>query len=216
MQRVDLQRNREARSRPATPGSAIWRTIVSRRGSKTVAARCDAPASCKNRAYSKPHWAAGRWPKSRMVVAPTTSMPLGRTRAAVTSRFCAPISMPTPEPKAAYFLRSVTLRGPGIVIPAQHIDPGAVVRPPETYRRGHNPPQVRELAIGQADARGGAESKNRLTANAQARVAFAAAGSKTRDFTGVLERLQSPTRSRSQPRRRAGFRPPSEPRAGRC
>src|SRR6266852_1791907 len=128
-----------------------------------------------------------------MVVAPKTSMPWGRTRAAVTSRFCAPISMPTPEPKAAYFLRSATLRGPGIVIPAQHIDPGAVVRPPETDRRGHNAPQVRELAIGKADPCRGAESKNRLTTNAQARVSFAAARSKTCDVTRILERLEAPT-----------------------
>src|SRR5882724_4163859 len=100
--------------------------------------------------------------------------------------------MPTPEPNAAYLLKSVTLRGPGIVIPAQHIDPGAVVRPPETDCRCHNAPQVRELAIGQANPCGGAESKDRLTAHAHSRVRFAAARSKTLDFARILERLSAP------------------------
>src|SRR5690242_7677693 len=166
--------------------------MVSRRGSNTVAARWAAPASCRKRAYSKPNCAAGRWLKSRIVVTPVMSTPWGRTRAAVTSRWRAPISMPTPEPNAVYFLRSVMLRGPGIVVPAQHIDPGAVVGPPETHRCGHHAPQVRELPVGQADACGGAEGIDTLTADAQTGVGFAATWDETRDFTGILERLLAP------------------------
>src|ERR1035437_6181412 len=44
----------------ATPGSAIWRTITSRRGSRTVALRRSAPDALRNRPYSAPHSAAGR------------------------------------------------------------------------------------------------------------------------------------------------------------
>src|ERR1035437_7077337 len=44
----------------ATPGSEIWRTITSRRGSRTVALRRSAPDALRNRPYSAPHSAAGR------------------------------------------------------------------------------------------------------------------------------------------------------------
>src|SRR5579871_733853 len=111
----------DAKSRGSTPGREIWRTIISRRGRRTVAARWAMWFSSRKRAYSLPHSAAGRWAKSRIVSRPATVMPLGRTRTAVTSRSLAPISMPMPEPAAMNFFQLERLGDPGIVVPAQSL-----------------------------------------------------------------------------------------------
>src|SRR5579863_1323573 len=164
----------EARSRNATPDSAICRTMVSWRGSNTVAARC-APSTCRRKpAYSAPQSAARRSSKSRMVVVPSTRIPLGRTRTAVTSRFLPPISMPTLEPKAANFLRSAGLWGPGILIPAQNLERDITGRH-EFYGGGDGAAHVGKLTVGQPDARGGAEREDGVATYSQASQGRAAA-----------------------------------------
>src|ERR1700675_2181647 len=121
--------------------------MVSWRGSNTVAARGVAPASARKRAYSAPHSAARRSRKSRRVIVPRTSIPFGRTRTAVISRFLPLISIPTLEPNATNFFRSASLRGPGIVIPAKNLERWGLVYGQELHRGGDGAPQIRELTV---------------------------------------------------------------------
>src|SRR5579863_8342774 len=140
--------------------------MISRLGSNTVAARYVRALSARNRAYSWPQSAAGRCAKSRMVVDPKTATPLGRRRTAVTSRSLSPISTPTPDPKAIYFLKSAELGNPGIVIPAQSLQ-GDVVVGLEDHGGGNGTAHVGKLAVGQQDARRGTEGEHGIAAHAQ-------------------------------------------------
>src|SRR5438874_6209856 len=101
---------------------------------------------------------------------PRTSILDGRTRAAITSRESAPISMPMPEPKASSDRRSVSslksfavgscsgMRlsvAPGRVVPAQHVKWGVRLRLQVLNLGGYGPLEVGEAAVGQAQAGGG-------------------------------------------------------------
>src|SRR5271157_3599001 len=164
-------------SLPATPGSAIWRTITSRRGSSTVALMWPAPNDFRNRAYSAPHSAAGRPPKLCIVTRPSTRIRVGRTRAVATSRSVAPISMPTPEPNASSLRRSLEMGiwkamagsiAPSRVVPPQDVDGGIVSHRHVLHLRPYRAPEVRELSVGQPQPRRGAHRDDGVAAHPQA------------------------------------------------
>src|SRR5471030_1518451 len=165
----------------ATPGSAICRTMTSRRGSSTVALRWAMPSDLRNCEYSEPHSAAGRVAKFSTLSRPSTRMREGRTRAATISRSAAPISMPTPEPNASSLRRSweigISKGMPGLIAPAGAAE-SSVVPPQDVDRRivavrhvfhlrRHRPLEVRKLTVGKQHARGGANVDNRVARHAQ-------------------------------------------------
>src|SRR5438105_7880245 len=163
--------------------------MVSRRGSNTVAARCVPRVSFRKRAYSAPHSAAGRSAKSRMVVLPRTSMPLGRMRTTVTSRLRSPTSIPTPEPKARNLFMSADLWGPGILVPAQDLNGGVVTGGHKLHRGGGAAAEVGKLIVGQAHSRGRTQRENGIAAHTNV-AAAREAGSLLR----IYERLYAPPR----------------------
>src|SRR5579864_2939141 len=142
--------------------------MVSARGNNTVAARWVAPASARKRAYSAPHSAARRSRKSRTVIVPRTSIPFGRTRTAVISRFLPLISIPTLAPNATNFLKSPGLWSPGIVIPAKNLECWVLLEGQELHGGGYGAPQVRELPVLQEKACRRTEREDRIATDAQA------------------------------------------------
>src|SRR5207247_9539476 len=109
-----------------------------------------------------------------MVSRPVTWIPLGRTRATTTSRFVAPISMPTPEPNITSLRRSFEM-GSSVVMPGS-IAPGAKSRvvPAQNVNRGiesgrhvlhlrrHRALQVRKLAVRGTHPRRRAHQNDRI------------------------------------------------------
>src|ERR1035438_2437674 len=111
-----------------------------------------------------------------MLKRPSTWILLGRTRVTATSRSVAPISRPTPEPKAINFRRSlkmpeawgiVRLVAPRGVVPAQDVDGGRVTARHVFDQGGHGPLHVRKLAVGQPRTRRGADSEDGVALQAQ-------------------------------------------------
>src|SRR5262249_29599265 len=152
---------------PITPGSDTWRTITSWRGSSTVAPRWEAPWAFRNAAYSAPHSAAGRPRKSRMVSRPSTRIPPGRTRTRATSRSPPRISIPAPVPKATSFRNSSCSMTPGILVPTQDVIRGIVAGGHDLYHSGYGAFQIGEPAVGETQAGGGPQGKDRIPADAQ-------------------------------------------------
>src|ERR1035437_2311182 len=161
----------------ATPGSAIWRTIASRRGSNTVALMRPAPNDFRTRAYSVPHSAAGRPAKLCMVARPSTRILVGRTGAAATSRSVAPISMPTPEPNASSLRRSLEMGiwkgmagaiAPSRVVPPQDVGRGIVSHRQVPHLRPHRAPEGREVSVVEPQPRRGAQGDDRVAFHPQA------------------------------------------------
>src|ERR1019366_699147 len=104
-----------------------------------------------------------------MVKRPSTWILLGRTRVTATSRSVAPISRPTPEPKASSLRKSLErgkTRGMGLVaprgvVPAQDVDGGRKMAGKHiTDLRRHGPSHVRKLPVGQPHARRGAKGED--------------------------------------------------------
>src|ERR1039458_1640227 len=100
-----------------------------------------------------------------MLKRPSTWILLGRTRVTATSRSVAPISRPTPDPKASSLRKSLVMgksRGirlvaPRGVVPAQDVDGGRVTGWHILDLRGHRPRHVRKLSVGQSHPRRGAD-----------------------------------------------------------
>src|ERR1035437_9794978 len=97
-----------------------------------------------------------------MVKRPSTWTLLGRTRVTATSRLVAPISRPTPEPKASSFRKSLEMgksRGmrlvaPRGVVPAQDVYGGRVTAGEHiTDLRRHGPLHIRKMPLGQPHPR---------------------------------------------------------------
>src|SRR5437899_11232598 len=102
---------------------------------------------------------------------PTTSILLGRTRAATTSSAVAPISMPMPEPKVRSLRRSFVMRrslgwgiwrgiesvAPGRIEPAEDVQGRLGVRLGILDLSGDGALEVGEAAVGEAQTGGGAE-----------------------------------------------------------
>src|SRR6266545_2630630 len=98
-------------------------------------------------------------------------MPVGRTRAAATSRSLRPISRPTPEPKASSLRKSLEMESsramagsvaPRRVVPAQNVDGAIETGGHVLDLRGDRAFQIGELTVGQLYARGGADGENRV------------------------------------------------------
>src|ERR1035437_9989830 len=111
-----------------------------------------------------------------MVRRPNTWTLLGRTRVTAISRSVAPISRPTPEPKASSFLKSLEMgksRGmwlvaPRGVVPAQDVYGGRVTAGQHiTDLRRHRPLHVRKLPVGQSHPRRGAKGEDGVAPQAQ-------------------------------------------------
>src|SRR5215469_12844190 len=110
-----------------------------------------------------------------MVVRPSTWMRDARTLAAATSRSVAPISMPTPDPKAISLRRSLVRElAPGIrsvaprrIVPAQDVDRSVVSWRHILHLRGHGPLQVGKLAIVPFNLPRGPHRDDRVSAYAQ-------------------------------------------------
>src|SRR3954454_2177538 len=111
-----------------------------------------------------------------MVRRPSTWILLGRTRVTAISRSLAPISTPTPEPKASSFRKSLEMaksRGmvwlvtPRGVVPAQEVDGGREIGGHVLDLRCHGPLHVGELPVGQPDARGGADGEDGIALQAE-------------------------------------------------
>src|SRR6516164_233729 len=97
-------------------------------------------------------------------------MPAGRTRVTATSRSLAPISMPTPEPKARSLRKSLEVSSRGMcwsvaprrVVPAQNMDRAIEAERHVLHLAGDGALHVRELSVGQPHARGGADGEDRV------------------------------------------------------
>src|ERR1035437_6638421 len=97
-----------------------------------------------------------------MVKRPNTWILLGRTRVTATSRSVAPISRPTPEPKASSLRKSLEvgkssgmwLVAPRGVVPAQDVDGGRVTGGHILDLGRHGPLHVRKQPVGQPHPRG--------------------------------------------------------------
>src|SRR5260370_31342643 len=111
-----------------------------------------------------------------MVRRPSTWILLGRTRVTATSRSVAPISRPTPEPKASNFRKSLAIaksRGmawlvaPRSVVPAQDVDGRSVVWRHVLDLRRHGPLHVGKLPVGQPHTRCGAHGDDGIALQPQ-------------------------------------------------
>src|SRR5664279_5052402 len=107
---------------------------------------------------------------------PNTWILLGRTRVTAISRSVAPISRPTPEPKANSFRKSwerakssgmVWLVAPRGVVPPQDMDRGSVTGRHVLDLRRHRPLHVRKLPVGQAHPRRRADGEDGVALQAQ-------------------------------------------------
>src|ERR1035437_2195128 len=111
-----------------------------------------------------------------MVKRPNTWILLGRTRVTATSRSVAPISRPTPEPKASSLRKSLEMgksRGmawlvaPRGVVPAQDVDGGRVTGRHVLDQSRHRPLHIRKLPVGQPHPRRRADGEDGVALQAQ-------------------------------------------------